>query len=164
MVSRHVTLGQQREERVRPPSRQRRKVITRGGVVLVHEAHEGARVETIAGDQQYMAGITSLHSPAGMLQHLDCRSTPVGRVHQPAHPEPKADGQVDGVIRRQRERRHPESVDIVGRKACVSQRPLGSIDEHRRGRHLRRRMTSIGRLGGSRDQCLHCVILVAGSD
>ena len=160
-VGAHVALREQGEERIGAAERDRREVVARGDVVLVHELRERVwRKTSPATSRMHEASPAATARVACWSMSMPA-APPVAAVHQPAEAEAESDREVDRVVGRERERRDPESVDRTRFEACVAQSAPRRVREHLGRRQPGRRVARIGRLRCSDDRGVarHAVIV-----
>ena len=129
-------------------------MIASGDVVLVDELRKRPRLEAIAGNEQYRVSIPCLNGATSVLEHVDCGSTAGAAVHEPGAAETEADGQVDGTVRGERERRDAEAVHLSWTDAGVLERVSCGSGEDVRSRESLGRFAKQRRLADARKQRL----------
>ena len=156
-----MALRQEGEERIGAAERDRREVVARGDVVLVHELRERVLAEDVTRDEEDARGVLGRDGARCVLEHVDACRAACPAVHQPAEAEAESDRDVDRVVGRERERRNPESVDCTRFEARVAQSAPRRVREHLGRRQPGRRVARVGRLRRSDDRGVagHAVIV-----
>src|SRR5438045_5389708 len=94
-----------------------------------------------------------------MLQQLDAGDAAVSVVHEPADAETELPREIDGAIRRERERGDAEAVHLIPLDSRVSEHAHERVGEERFGCRVVRRMARIRRLGGADDSRPHYALV-----
>ena len=109
------------------------------GALYWRRGVEVARREVVPREKKDVPGVARRHRAHGVLQHVECRNAAVGTsIASQAESQPTSE--IDRVVRREREGRDAQAVDLVARESCGLEHASGRVREERRRRPRRLRV------------------------